>query len=73
MNGDSNTLLASVETNGLFRLRLDGIGRITYVIQASADLAAWTAINTNVGGPFAFTDPETTNASQRFYRALIGP
>ena len=69
----SNTLLASVETNGLFRLRLDGIGRITYVIQASADLAAWTAINTNVGGPFAFTDPETTNASQRFYRALIGP
>jgi len=33
----SNPLLATIETNGLLLLRLNGIGRIIYVIQASTD------------------------------------
>jgi hypothetical protein len=60
-----------------FALRLHGDPGRAYVILASTNLAGpyWTALGTNValGGSFNFTNAETGNLNQRFYRALFKP
>jgi hypothetical protein len=42
------------------------------IIQASTNLADWLNIYTSTP-PFTFTDPNSTNYSVRFYRALLLP
>ena len=45
------------------------------VIQASTDLQTWTPLQTNLfgSGPLYFSDPQSTNNVQRFYRAQLSP
>jgi subtilisin family serine protease len=64
-------------TNGTpFQLRLStGANRIC-VIESSPDLVNWSALFTNTtttNGTFDFLDPDSTNAAQRFYRAVSEP
>jgi hypothetical protein len=44
-----------------------------YVIEASSDLVHWTKLKacTSTGGTAQFTDPVTTNQTQRFYRLQV--
>jgi len=75
--GDPNTpTLASpiLTGNGQFQFQLSGPGGNEYVIQASSNLTSWIPIATNVipaDGVMTFTDPDATNYSQRFYRAVM--
>ena len=55
-------------SSGNFELRVEGTANSLYVLQASADLTAWTPILTN-RVPFMFEDLESTNFPQRIYRA----
>ena len=59
--------------SGAIRVTLSGLspGR-TNIVQASADLADWTPISTNVatGTTMNVTDQNATNLSHRFYRLL---
>jgi len=52
---------------------LSGQPGYTYIIQASTNLTAWTniAIIVNSNGTVPFTDPDSTNYGQRFYRAIV--
>jgi hypothetical protein len=45
------------------------------VVEASTDLVDWTALATNTlgAGPMHFSDPDSTNFQQRFYRAKLVP
>jgi len=63
----------AIATNGLFRLRVNGVAGITYVVQASSNLENWAPVVTNVSAPVEFSDRQSTNFDHRFYRALIGP
>ena len=47
----------------------------TMVIEASTDLASWSALSTNLlgAGPLYFSDSEATNFPARFYRARVWP
>jgi hypothetical protein len=66
-------------TNGLKQLTVQGNPGVTYVIEATPDLLSppalipWLPILTNGAfgnGQFSFTDPDSTNFSQRFYRVV---
>ncbi len=61
-------------TNG-FGCDLSGMAGQTVVIEASTNLAAWTPLLTNSPptGCFHFNDPDSTNFTQRFYRARLTP
>lgn len=60
-------------TNGApFQLRLSSGANRNCVIQFSTNLVNWTSVFTNItstNGIFDFTDPTSTNFTQRFYRA----
>jgi uncharacterized delta-60 repeat protein len=58
-----------------FGFGLSGIAGQTVVIEASTNLAVWSALATNTLGlgPLYFSDPSTTNFPQRFYRAVLLP
>lgn len=45
------------------------------VIQASANLTAWTSLLTNAvaNGTVSFTDPQVATSTARFYRLLVSP
>jgi hypothetical protein len=45
------------------------------VIQAGTDLQTWIPLQTNLlgSGPLYFSDPQSTNNVQRFYRAQLSP
>jgi hypothetical protein len=45
------------------------------VIQASTDLQTWIPLQTNLlgSGPLYFSDSQSTNNVQRFYRAQFSP
>ena len=56
-----------------FQLHLSGGPRRTCIVQVSTNLMNWSAIYTNTtaaDGTFDFTDTASTNATQRFYRAV---
>lgn len=63
---------AGMSSNG-FAFQLSVPAGLTYVIQASTDLRAWTPIATNVAtsGTVVFTDTAASNYRQRFYRAEL--
>jgi hypothetical protein len=61
---------------GQVEFQVAGLVGSTQVIQASSNLTVWTPIATNVipgSGALLFTDPDATNYSRRFYRALQRP
>jgi hypothetical protein len=60
-------------SNGVFDFTLSGMVGSNYVIQASSNLLNWLPISTStvpVGGSVLITDPNMTNQSRRFYRAV---
>ena len=61
--------------SGLIQFQLSGIEGQKYVIQASVDLQVWINLQTNIAtqATISFTDLNTTNFPQRFYRAMISP
>lgn len=64
----------SITTNGQFQLTLTGQPGQTYIIEASLNLQTWTPVSTNAAaanGVLKFTDPDTANFTQRFYRSRI--
>jgi uncharacterized repeat protein (TIGR01451 family) len=59
---------------GGFQLTVSGPTTSTVIIQASTNLLTGPWINVYTSTPpFIFTDPNTTNYNDRFYRALLGP
>jgi hypothetical protein len=62
-------------TNGVFGFNLIGPSGSNVVIQASADLQTWIPLQTNLlgSGLLYFSDPQSTNNVQRFYRAQLSP
>jgi len=66
------TLSALGFSNGLFTLRVTAASGETLVIQATTNLTNWQDVHTNTtaNGSFDFSDPETAQFSNRFYRAL---
>jgi hypothetical protein len=66
-------ILASVEVGsaGQCQITLQGAPHQTYVIEASTNLAQWSAIETNTSaadGKLIYLDTDAAQASQRFYR-----
>ncbi len=55
------------------QIRFDnGTPRLSYQVQASSDLHAWTTVASMVADPFGsftYVDPQSANQSSRFYRA----
>ena len=59
-----------------FELLVTGAPQHWYVIEASTNLATWSAVQTNrtdAFGAWTFTDPPLTSQPLRFYRAGPGP
>ncbi len=70
----------SLKPNGFtaqnaFKLRLTGQPAMRFTIQASTNFVNWIPLltNTSATGSFDYTDPKSTNALRRFYRALMLP
>jgi hypothetical protein len=57
--------------DGSFRMQLNGITNVSYILQASTNLVDWTSISTNVFGS-TLTDMGTATLGRRFYRVRIG-
>jgi hypothetical protein len=57
--------------NGL-NLMLYSLPGFNYQIEASTNLVSWTSLTnfTSTNSPFYFSDPQTPNFKQRFYRAV---
>ena len=73
---DRVSVAASWEPPLPLQLQLSGVPDHSYVLLASTNLAAWTPIATNTAGPdgrWFFTDLQSTNLPQRFYRGIPGP
>jgi len=62
-------------SDGCSQMTLLGEGGQTYVIEASGDLVNWSPILTNTlnGSSWDFVDTDSTNYTQRFYRAVVRP
>jgi hypothetical protein len=76
----TNSIAATVVNgDGSVTLSFVGVPDYTYQVEATASLsppAVWTAVSTNtadIGGLWQFTDPQATNYTQRFYRAVYRP
>jgi hypothetical protein len=67
------SLTASRLASDTVQLTLTGQTNLLYVLQASTNLVQWTktAVRTNLTGAVDFTDSETTNYPQRFYRGVV--
>jgi subtilisin family serine protease len=66
----------STAVHGQFRLRLTGEPGKTYAIESSPDLASWTPIWTRTlpdDGVFEFTDLDSAQLGQKFFRASLAP
>jgi subtilisin family serine protease len=61
---------------GPFQLRISGGLNRTCVVEAATNLASWSPVFTNTtstNGTFDFTDEQSANLSQRFFRATASP
>ena len=63
-------LLGPVYTNSQFEFHQSDVTNYYYIVQATTNLTNWISIQTNKV-PYTFTDPQATNFSLRFYRALF--
>lgn len=71
----SPTVQSAGVSNGLFSFLVSGDAGPDYVIQASTNLVNWMNV-TNAASPalpFNWSDTNTFNFNQRFYRILLGP
>lgn len=59
-------------TNGQLQFTATGVTGLNYAIQASINLADWTSVTTNTA-PFTFSEINSSNFPQRFYRAVFLP
>ena len=57
---------------GQFAFTVSGTAGCNYVVQVSTNLSNWSPMATNVP-PFTFVDPNASNFSRRFYRAVAYP
>jgi hypothetical protein len=60
-------------TNGILGFTLHGAIGSNYVVQASSNLVDWESISTDItlaSSTLPVSDPDATNHTQRFYRAL---
>ena len=57
------------QPSGRFEADVEGTENSLYVIEASADLATWSAVVTN-RVPFVFVDSEPAVGTERFFRAV---
>lgn len=68
---------AMLEPSGEVQLNLRAVPGWTYVLEASGNLSAWTAIATNVtssvDGRLIFVDAAAGQFGPRFYRAVLAP
>ena len=65
------TLLApQLQPDGTLSFLVQGSDGVSYVVEASTNLATWMPVFTNapVGSLFQFVDPDATNHQFRFYR-----
>jgi len=62
-----------VQEDGAFEIKGRGFAEQQYVLEASQDLNAWTALSTNVAqlGEILFRDAQSTNLAHRFYRVRL--
>jgi hypothetical protein len=62
-------------SQGPFQLTVSGDAGPDYSLQGSTNLVNWTTIQTTNPAvlPFLFSDPNSSNYFQRFYRVLLGP
>jgi len=60
-------------TNGLPVLTLSAPAPSTFQVQSSTNLVDWEGVAwlVNTNGTVVFTDPAATNATRRFYRAVL--
>ncbi len=68
----SKLSLAPSLVNGIVTAQISGVAGQTYVIEASIDLAHWTAISTNIAdttGIVSLVDSNAAAYPSRFYRA----
>jgi hypothetical protein len=69
-------ILHSLGSDGTFSMVVEAIAGTEVAIEASSDLANWTAFSTNqvaADGTVTFSDLSITGARQRFYRARTNP
>ena len=59
-------------TNRRIQFTLNGGTGLSYIVQASPDLATWSSITTNTA-PFDFIDTVASNQSVRIYRGVYSP
>ena len=59
-------------TNRHFRFTLNGGNGLSYIVQASPDLATWNTLTTNTA-PFDFIDSVASDQSVRIYRGVYSP
>lgn len=57
---------------GNFQFNIVGVTGFNYVLQASTNLTDWVSLQTSVV-PFSYTDTNSANWPQRFYRASFVP
>lgn len=64
-------LSAEPATNGMFRLWIEGLDGVSYVVEATTNLTTWTPVATNTPNTnlWLFVDPGASNFPWRFYRA----
>jgi len=55
--------------NGELGLNLSGSGSLSWVVEASSDMTAWTPVATNQA-PFRFEIPVSARSRRGFYRAV---
>ncbi len=69
------TLTQPSTSGGLFSLTVNGDPGPDYTLQASTNLVNWTPLLTTNSPalPFHWTDPDTANFNQRYFRVLLGP
>ena len=62
-------------TGGNAKIQVQGQVNQSYVIQYSSNLKGWSPISTvlNELGTFTVTDPNSTDNTPRFYRAIVAP
>ena len=73
LNTNGPPILSDPQSSAGFSFLLVGVPQATYVIQASANLAAWSPIATNAlpaTGWLRITDPQAPALSKRYYRAV---
>jgi hypothetical protein len=70
------TLLTEMSsTKGGFQFAINGVTGLNYTVQASTNLASWTNVyTTNLSvTPSLWSDRNSSNYQQRFYRVWLGP